>query len=785
MTTGFAGESQPEITSFPAPVEDPENRLRQNGFVVGEWLVDPRAHTLTPMANAEATEAQDMTSGREREKRIDPRLISLLVTLAAEPGVVLTRDELLTRVWRDTFVNENSLSQAISRLRRALGDNHSDPRYIETVSRSGYRLIATVHSAPSPETASVPPAEPSPNSPHLGPAPAVAQAPRRRDLWLGLLLATAVVTMTFAAVFWRARQPTSTVSESSPSPPLVLRPEVTLPGNQFEPRLSPDGRDLVFAWRPSDSTSGWDLWLQPLGGDQPVRLTEHAHDERLPAWSGNARKVAFVRYSTEDDECGLFAVEVLSRRVERLTDCHPGTRSLAWSPDGQMLVHDGFTKHTRVSPASNQLASDPGPRALFVINLETGERRQLTSPVDGSNGDTGARISPDGSLVAFEREITSSHSEIVVVVPESGEARTLAPGHWGRIRGLDWTAAGNDLLVSSDRSGRYELWKVPLDDAPIKRLPISDGWVTQPTVSRTSDTLVFRTFRDKVDLWEITLDEDLTPSGEPRRVVESSRSERQPALSRTGDRIAFVSDRTGTSQIWSSDSAGQELRRHTNLVERRPSAPRLANDGKSIAFELEGLRQTDIWAVGADARIPKPLVEGPGNSRNPSFSHDGRTLYIASDRGGEWQIWRRPLGDRLESESFADHAGGVIGESGGFRALESHDGKWVYYTRLDEPGLWRVPSDGGTSELVTAELSVDDWAGWDLSRNDIFVIKRSPASLWRLSLDGTQSTKLADAPLTIPYLEPSLSTSADGQQLLVALIERGDDELMVLDLDGF
>ena len=100
-------------------VPDPAERLRRNGFSLGDWQVEPRRQRIV---------------SERAVRRLDPKLIDVLIALATAPGEVLTRNELLESVWGETFVHGNSLSQAISRLRRALGDDASEPRYIETIS---------------------------------------------------------------------------------------------------------------------------------------------------------------------------------------------------------------------------------------------------------------------------------------------------------------------------------------------------------------------------------------------------------------------------------------------------------------------------------------------------------------------------------------------------------------------------------------------------------------------------------------------------------------------------
>jgi len=73
-----------------------------------------------------------------------PKATEILVRLVMNAGQIIKKDELLKEVWPDTFVEESNLSQTIFTLRKALGDDRSEPRYIETVPRRGYRFVAAV-----------------------------------------------------------------------------------------------------------------------------------------------------------------------------------------------------------------------------------------------------------------------------------------------------------------------------------------------------------------------------------------------------------------------------------------------------------------------------------------------------------------------------------------------------------------------------------------------------------------------------------------------------------------
>jgi DNA-binding winged helix-turn-helix (wHTH) protein/CheY-like chemotaxis protein len=116
--------------------------LRQHRLRVGEWTAEP---------------ALDQISSADRVVKLEPRTMRLLLALAARPGEVVTNDELLALVWKDVLVTSSSIYEGVAQLRKALGDNSAQPRYIATVPRKGYRLVAAV--SPMPERRAV--AEPA------------------------------------------------------------------------------------------------------------------------------------------------------------------------------------------------------------------------------------------------------------------------------------------------------------------------------------------------------------------------------------------------------------------------------------------------------------------------------------------------------------------------------------------------------------------------------------------------------------------------------------------------
>ena len=106
-------------------------------FYIADWYVD--------------TNASRIRLG-EIERKLETKVMAVLAYLAARPGGLVTREELEQAVWHDTVVGYDALTNCITKLRKALEDSSHQPRYIETVSKKGYRLIARVSNTTNNQT---------------------------------------------------------------------------------------------------------------------------------------------------------------------------------------------------------------------------------------------------------------------------------------------------------------------------------------------------------------------------------------------------------------------------------------------------------------------------------------------------------------------------------------------------------------------------------------------------------------------------------------------------------
>ncbi|MEM8933257.1 MAG: winged helix-turn-helix domain-containing protein, partial [Acidobacteriota bacterium] len=251
---------------------NPQEMSRQDDFLIGAWHVQPGLLRL---------------QGPDGTVELEPRAMSVLVVLKEHAGQVVSRQRLHDLAWADATVSDETINRTIFDLRQGLGDRASDPRFIETIRKVGYRLIAPIEPAPMPIPTPV--STPARHRPETG---------RRRLGWLLAALAIGGVSAAITAGF---SNPPSTAS--MPVEPPRQRQLTSYPGYETTPAISPDGRRLAFAWDGGHAGNVDIYWRDLDGSRSPVRLTDDRRRDDGPAFSSDGERLAFVR--SEPGHCQL------------------------------------------------------------------------------------------------------------------------------------------------------------------------------------------------------------------------------------------------------------------------------------------------------------------------------------------------------------------------------------------------------------------------------------------------------------------------------------------------
>ena len=566
---------------------------------------------------------------------LTPRAFDLLLLLVQQRDRVLSKDEILRTVWADTVVEESNLNQQVFVLRKALnGDGHG-PEYIATIPRRGYRFVGEV-------------TERSATSPPSGTRTAAIDERGRFPVsrWLLWTLAGVLTIATLLAFrSWHA----------APDASARILSVTAFPGLERFPSISPDGNFVVFSWTGPNPEDAPDLWIKAVDGDALRRLTETPFAETFPAWSPDGRDIAFLRAGQ-----GVFVISVLGGTERKIADTGS---ALGWTPDGRaLLVRDR--------------AGDK-PHGIFKIDLDSGRRQQLTQAPSGF-GDWTFDVSPDGQTLAFVRSERGGVGDVYVVPLTGGEVRRRT--RWNaNISRVAWMPGGREILYSVQEAPGLDpsLFRVPADGmAPEPGIRAFHASVGGPSISRQRPSGLARIAfaRDRVDVGLRFMDlEALRTTGRLDSVAQFSDSTRidyPGRFSRDGERVAFLSDRTGWAEAWVANRDGSGLHQVTTMRATELGIGGWSPDGRRIVIDAAIAGNSDVYLVDLDGRPPVRLTSDPTFDGTPEWSSDGQWIYFTSNRTGRPELWKISVNGGTASQ---------LTRGGGLQPREAPDGRTLFY----------------------------------------------------------------------------------------------------------
>jgi serine/threonine protein kinase len=562
------------------------------------------------------------------------------------------------------------------------------------------------------------------------------------------LLVTAIVLIPSLAItgFW--------ISRGLAKPELALKavPLTSYPGYESSPTFSPDGGQLAYSWN-GDKGDNYDIYVQLVGSGRPLRLTTDPAMDVSPSWSPDGRSIAFGRIDAAGNAT-LMLIPALGGAEREIAQLGTGDLNSrleiigGWSPDGRWLV-----------------ASTRGPaKGLYLVSVETGEKRRLTSTPAGMAGDFFGSISPDGRTLGFVRAKSATggsgvYASDLFAMPltadlrPAGDARPLTSDNAG-VRGMQWAAAGSEIVYSSNRGGTFGLWRVAFSGTDKPRPETVGGSAHSFAISARASRLVYEQgINIDINIWRLDLSQPASP---PVIFISSSRQEMNQSYSLDGKRIAFRSDRSGAFEIWTCDSDGSNAAQLTN----RPTSgsPMWSPDNASIAFDSQVDGAWQIFTIPAHGGQSRQVTTSGGS--RPSWSHDGKWLYFDAKSN----VWKIPAGGGTPIQ---------VTKNGAANPVESEDGRALYYSSGMK--ILRSATDGSGETALVPDAAGD--LTFAVAHDGIYYL--GPSQEVRFFSFTTHTSRTI---LTLQKRRNSgLAVSPDGHWLLFAQTdnEPGSDLMLV------
>ncbi|HET9528727.1 MAG TPA: winged helix-turn-helix domain-containing protein [Blastocatellia bacterium] len=587
-----------------------------------------------------------------------PKVFDTLLMLVENGGRVVTKDELMNRVWPDAFVEEANLTYSIQQLRKTLVDDARSPRYVETMPRRGYRFIAEVEEVlmereavneqisqrfetsdtrspggagaanlpaeaqkPEPVIASVNGGQSAISENRLDARPAAGAASAGLSKrYIALTAAMVIALAGVGLVLWKfSNGSDKSTGENKPPASSLKLEKLTGTGRNRYVAISPDGKYIAYTQVIERKQS---IWLRQLSTNTNVEIVPPTGPERIYGlqFANSGEYVYFAR----GDPIALYRVSSVGGVPIKIAD----------------NLEDNFS----VSADDSQIAfirvviRPDGQRESFLIIASsdgTGERTLLATAHPYS---LNAPVwSPDGESIIcayFSRDGGRHGASLVEVRVADGLKQELPSGSFFHISKMAWLPDKSGLIMAARKKheGDNQLWRVSYPGIEVSQ--ITEG---------------------------VTNFVDLSVA---------------PGLDK-----AAAAQATRISHIWVGSS--REPENLEKILQGTESFCWTPNG--QIVYSSKAGGNVDIWVMQPDGTGQKQLTVNPAIDGTPTVTPDSRYIVFVSNRTGAYEIWRMSLDGSDQTQ---------LTRGGGIRPAISPEGKWVLYNTQNWH-LWKVSIDGG------------------------------------------------------------------------------------------
>lgn len=695
---------------------------------------------------------------------LTPKAFETLLVLVKNSGAVVDKNTLLNEVWADTFVEEATLAQNISTLRKVLGSS-PETRFIETVPRRGYRFVADVREIVDSETAFVKingqtnfvaasrvhasdylqssfdakndfTAQAETDSAARQESHATTVFTVRNKIFAGVVLTCA------ATCIWIILHSRMNPRFADSKFKEVRFTKLTSGDVVFRSAISPDGKYLASVNLRDDGDRS--LQVRQIDNENAVEVIPPTSMDFIGlTFSADSQSLFYAAYPRERQPDGswvgtLYKIPLFGGVPEQLLNDIDSP--IALSPDNQQFAF------LRNDPKNNE-------SAIIIAGFDgRPERKMAVRSMKKAFSPFGPAWSPDGKTLstgATGGDSPGSQMELLTINIENGETVSLISERLQWIGKTAWLKDGSGIIYSAFFSNSQNLsdqiWIASFPDG--KTRLVTNGIEGLAGMSMTSDSNSFITIRAarSTNYWIQSLK---SPAETPQRIKQNFSEMSLVPQSITllpEKKIVFDSTKNGNSDIWIMNPDGSGARPVTGDSPADYS-PEASPDGKFIIFLSNRDGATKLWRMNADGTDIRKLTGTPSNIFS-SVATDGKFAYYSQRIGEDATptLWKIPVegGDPVQ----------VSGKSG-LNPKVSPDGKLLacfYADAESDYGLKLTVLSTENGELVkqfnVRALGVASKMFWSQDGQSLFFLKsqNGVSTIYRQPLDSDSPVKVIES----------------------------------------
>lgn len=631
---------------------------------------------------------------------LTPKVFDTLVLLVENSPNLVEKSVLMDTLWPGQFVEESNITFNIKMLRKALDDNASAPRFIETVTRRGYRFIASIDGPPE---RALP-----------------AQKILTNSVWpiyFAGILALAVIAGLIIAGIWATRTGFSRNATSLLSAEYTTT-KITDTGKVHHAVISPDGKYVAYT---NEVNGRQSLWLRQISTGGNMEILE-ATD--LPffglTFSHDSENIFYTRREFgQDTQPAIFTISIFGGPPTKIVDESQGKIGLM--PDNKGII---FVRYDKGSHDQNK---------LIMVDAD-GKNERLIKESESPNVFWSFTISRDSKKVIVGYGHTNNASQnmrLAEVDIDSGEQTDLTDQKFFQISDFAWLKDQNGFVFTGSETlgATSRIWSFNYETRLVENITKDANEYVNISLNNSQDKLLATTLSADFGIFAGT-----APS--KNRYLTQARDGFSFA---PGNKIVYAGDAAGSEDIWIMNDTGTNQRQLT--TDKAVDAYPLVSTDNRVYFTSNRTGENRIWRMGLDGSEQVQLTKTSGGM--PIFvSTDGKWLYYTSNID-QW-VWRSATDGSEERRLFPQR-------TGFYQAFSPDGSKMAYLYRNAETGQFGISVLSVETNQIIKQYAIADgrdhpyFLNWTQEENALSYIRKNADGdyiLWLQPYPQTQQKPL-------------------------------------------
>ncbi len=459
----------------------------------------------------------------EIEVGVEPKLLELLLLFCEHPNRIISRDDILEKIWQNSIVTDNAINKMVGSLRKLLSDDPRNPQYIQTVPKRGYRLICSVEILDST-------CEESHNQAVVI---SFTKFQAHWQYWLAFLvvcIGIVILSLLFT---------TNDVSFNIKNTQELTRQQ----GHEYSALHNEEGNFLLYL-KQSNSSPINQLWRKNLSSNQAYSVTTKEINivKLISLVDGNPVNTAqLIFMGSKNNQCFIYRADWLSDKeithIQPILDCsNMAIRDVVYNKAPEQLI---YTAHKQKQPSK-----------VYRYDIKTEQHFLMAQPEPLGIGNHSLDISPDGEKLLIMRSNADRETQLFVLHLQSNELKkhqsfsyfvSEAMWHHDSEHILYFSPPPSHQILMSDLSGENAHTIVSISEYLSRNMSlINDG----------TSVLFATNLENYSNRWLTDFNNNESLENRNRLLDNSNVYDMLPALMPDDEHYLFISKRTGKSQLY-------------------------------------------------------------------------------------------------------------------------------------------------------------------------------------------------------------------------------------------